>query len=458
MNIENIIANAKHMHFIGIGGSGMFPIVQILHKLGVHITGSDNNEGSIIDQERAMGIPVSMGQRAENIPANTDLVVYSAAISQDNPELVAARESGIPTIGRADILGYITRQYEKCICISGTHGKTSTTAMLTQVLLECGLDPTAVIGGKLPAIGGYGRVGSTQIMTCEACEYADTFLQLTPHISVILNIDEDHMEYFGSLENIIRSFRKFANSSTGCLIINGDDDNCRTMLNGFEGHVITFGLGESNDYSARNIRQISPTQTQFELIKNGETLCQPEISVPGRHQVLNALAACAAAVEVGASPSDIAESLPKFRGAGRRFEVLGNINGVTIVDDYAHHPAEIEVTLTAAKTMGYRKVWAVFQPFTFSRTARLLDDFAKTLSIADHVVMSAIMGGREENTYNIHTSDLAAKIPGSVWFEGFPEIADYVLKHAQSGDLVLTMGCGDVYKCANMMVAECRGD
>jgi len=454
MDIENTIASARHIHFIGIGGSGMFPIVQILHKFGVHITGSDNNEGSIIDQEREMGIEVSMGQRAENIPAGTDLVVYSAAISSENPELIAARESGVPTIGRADILGYITRQYDKCICVSGTHGKTSTTAMLTQVLMESGLDPTAVIGGKLPAIGGYGRVGSTQIMTCEACEYADTFLQLTPYISLILNIDEDHMEYFGSLENIIRSFLKFSESAAGCLIINGEDENCRTMLSKFKGRVITFGLGEQNDYSAGNIRQLSPTRIKFELIKHGEVLCEPEISVPGRHQVLNALAACAAAIEVGASPAAIAESLPRFRGAGRRFEILGNVNGVTIADDYAHHPAEIEVTLTAARTMGYRKVWAVFQPFTFSRTARLLDDFARTLSIADHVVMSAIMGGREENTYDIHTNDLAAKIPGSMWFEGFDQIAQYVLENAQPGDLVLTMGCGDVYKCANMMVGK----
>jgi UDP-N-acetylmuramate--alanine ligase len=333
MVADNIIQNAKHIHFIGIGGSGTFPIVQILHKSGARISGSDNNEGSIIDAERSMGIDVAMRQSAENIKAGTDLIVYSAAIAADNPELVAARQSGIPTIERSRMLGYITRQYSRCICVSGTHGKTSTTAMLTQILLDCGLDPSAVIGGKLPAIGGYGRAGGSDIMTCEACEFADTFLQLSPDIAVVLNIDEDHLDYFGSLENIIRSFRKFSENAATCVIINGDDENCRKMMEGLDKRIITFGLGADNDYTAANIRAISPVRTGFDLARHGKALCALEINVPGEHQIMNALAACAAILEMGeagASPKAIAKAIPNFKGAGRRFEVLGEVNGVKI--------------------------------------------------------------------------------------------------------------------------------
>ncbi|MCL2068930.1 MAG: UDP-N-acetylmuramate--L-alanine ligase [Oscillospiraceae bacterium] len=454
MDIDSIIQNARHIHFIGIGGSGMFPLVQILYKQGMKISGSDNNEGSIVDAERAMGIAVAMGQSAGNIKAGIDLAVYSAAIAADNPELVFARESGIPTIERSEMLGYITRQYSRCICVAGTHGKTTTTAMLTQILLDCGRDPSAVIGGKLPAIGGYGRAGGSDIMTCEACEFADTFLRLSPDIAVILNIDEDHLDHFGSLENIIASFRRFAENTDGPVILNGGDGNCLKMAHGLEKRMITFGIGAHHDYTAANIRMISPVCTAFDLVYRGETLCGLRVNVPGEHQVLNALAACAAAIETGVTPGEIAQAIPNFRGAGRRFEVLGEINGITVADDYAHHPLEIEVTLKAAAKMGYSAVWAVFQPFTYSRTAHMLDAFAKALSIADHVVMSKIMGGREQNTFGISTADLAARIPGCVWFEGFPEIADYILRHAKPGDLVITMGCGDIYKCANMMIAK----
>ena len=452
MNIDTIMQSIKRIHMIGIGGSGMFPIVQILQKAGYIISGSDNNEGLIIDTERAMGIEVVMEQRAENITADIELVVYSAAIAKTNPELAAALQKGLPTVERSELLGYITRQYSNCICVAGTHGKTSTTAMLTQILLEAGLDPSAVIGGKLPVIGGYGRSGNSDVMTCEACEYSNTFLQLAPDVSIILNIDEDHLDFFKTMENLIESFRKFAASTTKCLIINGDDENSRTAVKGLEKRVVTFGFDVDNDYTARNIERLSPMHTRFELANRGEVLCRLDLHVPGQHQILNAVAACAAAIEVGTAPENLNEGLSHFRGAGRRFEVLGERNGVTFVDDYAHHPAEVAATLKAAVNMGYKKVWAVHQPFTYSRTAMLLDDFAQALAIADHVVMSEIMGGREENTYNIYTKDLAAKIDGAVWFKGFDEIAEYVTENAQPGDLVITMGCGDVYKCAHKML------
>ncbi len=452
-NGDSIPQGIKHIHFIGIGGSGMFPLVEILHAQGYYITGSDNNESDILTLVRKLGIPVAMGQRAENI-AGADMIVHTAAIMADNPELLAAKASGKPVWERSRLLGVVTSWYGDCVCVSGTHGKTTTSALLTQILLGAGLDPTAVIGGKLPVIGGYGRLGKTDIMVCEACEFVDTFLQLHPDVSVILNVDADHLDYFGTLENVIKSFRRFAQLTSRTLIVNGDDPNAMQAVQGLEREkeVITFGLAEANDYYAANIVQHTGVRCSFDLMHRGRKLTGVELKIPGRHNVYNAVAAAAAAITVGADPLLVAQHAALFGGAGRRFEILGERRGVTIADDYAHHPAELEATLTAAKEMGFGQVWAVFQPFTYSRTAMLLDDFARALSIADRVVMSEIMGSREVNTYNIYTKDLAEKIPGSVWYDGFGEMADYVMQNARPGDLVITLGCGDVYKCARMML------
>ena len=450
---DAIFSQVKRLHFIGIGGSGMFPLVQIFHHKGYEITGSDNNEGDTVELERKMGIPVTIGHSANAI-CGAELVIYSAAIMQDNAELTAAREAGIPTMERSLALGYITRQYPDCICVSGTHGKTTTTSMLTQILVSAGLDPTAVIGGKLPLIGGNGRAGASSIMTCEACEFVDTFLQLAPDISVILNVDADHLDYFGTLENIIASFKKFAELTTRTLIVNGDDLNSMRSVEGLDKPVITFGFTEQNDYYPKDIVKTAPASSVFSLMYRGEKLTELTLNVPGEHNILNAVAACAAAIQVGATPTQLADTLPGFRGAGRRFEILGHPHGITIADDYAHHPTELTATLRVAKTMGYNRVWAVFQPFTYSRTSLLLEDFAAALSIADRVVMSEIMGAREHNTYNIYTKDLAEKIPDSEWFNTFEEIADYVMQNASEGDLVLTLGCGDIYKCAKLMLKK----
>ncbi len=448
---ENTLNNAARLHFVGVGGSGMFPLVQILLGKGHVITGSDNNDGDTITQERAMGVAVTLGHDEKNVE-DADMVVYSAAIPQNNPELLAAKRLGIPLVKRADMLGYITRQYGRCVCVSGTHGKTTVTAMLTQILVNAQLDPAAVIGGKLKLIGGSGRAGKSDIMTCEACEFQDTFLSLSPDISIILNIDEDHLDYFKTLDNIITSFRKFAESTTKTLIVNGDDANTLKAVRGLDKNIITFGNGGGCDYRAENITRLGPAKTGFTLTRRGERLATLELNIPGGYNVLNAVAACAAALELGVTPAQLKAHLPGFTGAGRRFEILGKKNGVTIMDDYAHHPAELKAALTAVKEMGYKKVWAVFQPFTYSRTKLLLKEHAEALAIADRVVMSEIMGGREENTYGIYTKDLAALIPGSVWFPEFPEIAEHVMKKAEPGDIVLTLGCGDIYKCAKMML------
>jgi len=450
---KNPFEGKQHLHFIGIGGSGMFPMVQILHSKGFTISGSDNNESDIVKLVRGMGITVQMGQRAENIEG-ADLIIYTAAIMEDNPELIAARASGIPLMERAEVLGYLTAQYDNAICICGTHGKTTTSAMLTQVLMDCGADPTAVIGGKLPRIGGYGRAGESETMVCESCEFADHFLKFSPDVAVILNIDEDHLEYFKTLDNIIRSFKIFAEKTTKKLIFNGDDENTIRAVEGVEKEKVTFGLSEGNDYYAKNIIPLGGTRQSYELYRKGKKLAAITLNVAGMHNVLDSLAAAAAAVEAGADPEKIAASLAEFNGAGRRFELLGEVNGITVVDDYAHHPAELRVTLEAAKKLDFKKVWAVFQPFTYSRTALLFDDFVEVLQIADRVVLSEIMGSREKNTYNIYSKDLCEKMPGSVWFNTFEEIRDYVLENAEPGDLVITLGCGDIYKAAKLMLGR----
>lgn len=447
---ENLLKTRKHIHFIGIGGSGMFPMVQILHSEGFYITGSDNNETETTKIERKMGIPVTLGQAAENIEG-ADLIVYTAAIMSDNPELIAAKASGVPCLERSDMLGLLTRRYSKAVCVAGTHGKTTTSAMIAQTLLEGGFDPSAFIGGKVKALGGSGRAGKSDIFVVEACEFVDTFLKLSNDISVILNIDNDHLDYFGSIENSIKSFRKFASNSTGPVIVNGDDANTMKAVEGLDKEIITFGWSNKNDYYAADVRFLGGAKSGYTLMHHGNPICEIRLSIPGKHNILNSMACAAVCLYLGMNPEEMAEHIDKFPGAGRRFEILGEVNGVTIADDYAHHPTEIAATLKAAKEMDFHEVWAVFQPFTYSRTALLMDDFVTALSVADHVVMSEIMGSREKNTYNVYTKDLAEKIPGSVWFNTFKEMADYTMSHAKPGDLVITLGCGDVYKCAYIM-------
>lgn len=449
------LENKRHIHFIGIGGSGMFPLAQILHAKGYYLTGSDNNETDTLQMVREMGIPVTLGQKAENIEG-ADLIVHTAAIMPDNPELIAARESGVPTIERSVLLGEITAHYSDAVCISGTHGKTTTTSMTTQILLDAGIDPTCVIGGKLPAIHGSGRVGKSPVMVCEACEFVDTFLKLYPDIAVILNIDADHLDYFKTMENLIASFRKFAEKATKVLIVNGDDLNTQKAVSVLDKRILTFGYAPTNDYYPKNIVHVDGVTLSFDLCRKEEVLTRITLHIPGDHNILNAIAACVASHEAGATWEQCAAGLNAFHGAQRRFEVLGKIGGITVADDYGHHPTEIEATLKAAKALPFKRVWAVHQPFTYSRTATLLDDFARVLSHADFVVLSEIMGSREKNTYNIYAKDLAAKIHGCVWFPDFPEIADYVVKNARPGDLILTLGCGDINKCAHLIVEKLK--
>lgn len=455
-NISETLKNAKRIHFIGIGGSGMCPLAEILHAKGYSLQGSDNNESSIVDRIRAMGIPVMMGQKAENIKG-ADMIVYSAAIQHGNPELEAALSSGIPTFQRAELLGEVSRHFSNCIGICGTHGKTTTTSMTVQTMLSAGLDPSAVIGGKLPLTNSYGRVGNTETIVMESCEYQDTFLHMSPDVAVILNIDEDHMEYFKTLDNLILSFTKFANSAAKAVIYNGDNANTLKAVEEITGKkMISFGFNSTNDYYAENIEEINGAYTRFDVVHKGEKLGTVSLSVPGNHNILNALAAIACALYSGADFKNCIKGLEEFKGAGRRFEHLGTYKGIDFIDDYAHHPAELRVTLEAAMKLGYKTVWAVFQPFTYSRTVMHFDEFVDVLSIPDRCVMTEIMGSRETNTYGVYTSQLAEKIPNSVWFNTQEEVADYVVKNASAGDLILTMGCGDIYKSAYMMIDKLK--
>lgn len=452
-DIDRLLETVKRIHFIGIGGAGMCPLAEILHSKGYSLSGSDNNESDTLQRIRNLGIPVVLGQKAENI-GDAEMVVFTAALLPDNPELVAAREMGVPTFERSKLFGAVTRKFGSCIGVCGTHGKTTATSMLTHILLKCDIDTSAVIGGRLPLIGANGRVGTEDLLVCEACEFANTFLDLSPSVALLLNIDADHLEFFKTMDNLIAAFGKFCSLARDCIIYNGDDEKSRIAVSqaGKKRHI-TFGMSDSNDWYPENITYIRGAFPCFDLMFKGKKFGRVNLNVPGEHNIINALAALAAANYCGADLLRSVEAIRSFGGAGRRFEMLGEYKGVTIADDYAHHPAELKVTLEAAAKMNYNNVWAVFQPFTFSRTYMLLDDFAEVLQIADNVVLTEIMGSREINTYDIHTFQLAEKIPGSVWFDSFDTIAQYLYDNAKSGDLVITLGCGDVYKIAKKLKA-----
>lgn len=455
-DIDTLLKEVKKIHFIGIGGAGMCPVAEILLSLGYEITGSDNNDTETFRRIEKEGAKVFLGQVKENIADDTQLVIYTNAILKDNEELNYAKEN-FPCYERAHVLGALSRVFTNCIGICGTHGKTTTSSMTTQILMQAGLDPSAVIGGKLPLIDAYGRYGKSQNFVCESCEYNNTFLHMNPDMAVILNIDEDHLDFFGNLDNIKKSFREFAEKATRVIIYNGDDKNTVDTLKGITGKkLVSIGRNENNEWVAKNIVVPGGFHSEYDVYHNGEFVSRVELSVPGEHNILNSLCAFAAAYESGADIDSICKGLKAFGGAARRFELLGKYCGVTFADDYAHHPAEIKVTLEAAMKMGYNHVWAVHQPFTFTRTSLLLDDFAEVLQIADKCVISEIMGSREVNTIGIKATDLSDKVPNSVQLDTFEEICDYVCENAEEGDLVITLGCGDVYKVARMMCKKLK--
>lgn len=445
---DKIIDNIKRVHMIGIGGSGMCPLAEILHSKGYILTGSDNNESDPLARIRKLGIKVFMGHAPENIEG-AELIVYSAAIAKDNPELVQAEKKGIPTMERSYLLGALTRKYDNVIGVCGTHGKTTVTSMITQILYLNKMEPSAVIGGKLPLINSNGIAGKSDILVCEACEFVNTFLQMSPDISVLLNIDNDHLDFFKTMDNLVASFSKFIGmSSLG--FINGDDPLVIKAAKNTNAQLITFGFTQNNNYYADDIRP-EKFGFSFDVYKNGEKLIRICLNIPGRHNVLNALAAFSVCDYLGVEANGIKEALESFRGAGRRFEFLGEMGGFVLADDYAHHPTEITATLSAAKALENKRVVAIFQPFTFSRTALLLDEFIDALSIADEVVLTPIMGSREINTYGISSQDIAKGLKNCRILDTFEQIRDYICDTAKEGDFVITMGGGDIYKAAYLI-------
>ncbi|MBR5539836.1 MAG: UDP-N-acetylmuramate--L-alanine ligase [Clostridia bacterium] len=450
---QTILPGVTSVHFVGIGGSGMSPLAEILHSLGYTITGSDVNESDNVTRMRRLGIPVLLPQRAENI-GDCDLVVYTAAVSADNPELVAATENNIPLMERAKLLGALSRCFPRTVAVAGTHGKTTTSSMISQILLQADRDPSVFIGGRLPLIDANGHAGKSDVFVCEACEFKDHYLEMAPAASIILNVDADHLDYFGSLDNVIASFRQFAAKTTGTLIVNAEDANTLKAVEGLtHADIVRYGYSADCEWTAQNVSVVNGAYGCYDLYHSGEKVATITLGVPGEHNVLNSVAAAAAAHLCGATANEIAAGLAAFHGAGRRFEFLGTVNDITIADDYAHHPTEIIATLSAAKAMNYTRVWAIFQPFTYSRTARHLDEFAVALALADEVVVSDIMGSRETNQWNVSAKQITDQIEGALYLATFDEISHFVAKNAKSNDLILTMGGGDVYKCARMIKA-----
>lgn len=390
----------------------------------------------------------------ENI-TDQDAIVYSAAIKDNNPEIQEANKKNIPIIKRSEFMGMIFDNYRDSIGVSGTHGKTTTTSLITTILLEAKKDPTAIVGGTLLNLNSNCCVGESEIIVGEACEYTDSFLQLRPKISVITNVDEDHLDYFGSFENLKKSFTSYANQTQELIIVNGDDVHAKQCVGSTNIEKVYFGLSSDNDFYAQDISFNQKQQASFSIYNSHKNkIADISLSVPGKHNIYNALAAFCVCYKFGIDVECISKALAGFKGTHRRFEIIAEKNGITIADDFAHHPTEITTTLNAASKMEYKKVWAIFQPHTYSRTYMLLDDFAKALSIADKVIVSEILPVRETNVYNIHSTDLTKKIPQSIYLPSFEKITEFIIKNAERGDLVLTLGGGNVYECANMIAEK----
>lgn len=453
-NIKSL-ENIKKIHFIGIGGSGMFPLASILHSKGFIVTGSDIYPSDTLEKVKSLGIDVKLNQEEKNI-TNQNLVVFSAAIKETNPEIIAAKSKNIPIIERSIMLGIIFNKYGNSIGVSGTHGKTTTTSMIASALLDLGKDPTAVIGGTLPKIKSNSCCGTSDIIVAEACEYVDSFLQLNPTISVITNIEADHLDYFGSLENVKKSFKKFALQTKNLIIANGDDKNIRDTLKNLKTKILFFGISDTNDFYAKNIVFNKMQCAEFDVFSGDKKISHISLSVPGKHNVFNALASLTVCMELGSNIKDIEKSLHNFNGVHRRFENLGTINNITVVDDFAHHPTEIKTTLSAAVKMGFKRVWAIFQPHTYSRTSMFLNEFAEALSEPDKVIISEILPVRETNTYGIHSKDLVKKLNNAIYIPTFEEIANYIVENAHEEDLIITLGGGNIYKCANMILEKLK--
>ena len=441
-HIEDYLQPGKHCHLVGIGGVSMRPLGLVLRRMGMEISGSDMNASVSTDELISKGIAVSIGHRAENI-GNADCLIRTAAAHNDNPEIAAARAKGIPIFERAQAWGYIMQAYKNAICVAGTHGKTTTTSMLTHIFMQAQRDPTIMIGGFLPLLGAGHRVGKGDTIILESCEYCNSFLNFFPTVAVILDVDADHLDFFKDLEDVEHSFRTFASlvPDDGLIVANGDDKNTRDTLAGMP--YLSFGFENCNDVYGVNF---SDDFSAFDVFCGGARYAHLQLGVIGRHNAMNALAACAVAWKFGISGADAAAALAGFHGAGRRLEYKGSYHGADIYDDYAHHPGELKALLDTVENLNYKRMVVVFQPHTYSRTAALFDDFVKQLRRPDVLLLAEIFAAREKNTIGISSAALAEQIDGAVFCPTFDELEDTLRAIAAPGDIVLTVGAGNVYK------------
>ena len=449
-----------HIHFIGIGGISMSGLAEILLEEHFTISGSDSQKSPLPEKLTNAGAKIFYGQRASNIEEGMDLVVYTAAIHEDNPELAAAKAAGIPTLTRAELLGQIMDNYSDSVAIAGTHGKTTTTSMVSQIFLDARMDPTISVGGILDAIGGNIRVGRSNLFVTEACEYTNSFLNFRPKYCLILNIEEDHLDFFKDINDIRHSFRLFAENTApdGVIVLNGAIEQHEAITEGLSAKIVTYGLSADNDFYASDISYNEKGCASFLAHEGDTTIGQITLSIPGEHNVQNALAAIALCTQMKIPVTSIISGLSAFHGTKRRFEKKGTVGGITIIDDYAHHPTEIRATLEAAKNYPHERIVCVFQPHTYTRTKAFLEDFADALSLADIVVLADIYAARETDTLGISSGDIQKRLQDAgttaYYFHSFDEIEQFLLKKCMNGDLLITMGAGDIVNVGEHLLGQ----
>ncbi|MBM6991228.1 MAG: UDP-N-acetylmuramate--L-alanine ligase [Mobilibacterium timonense] len=455
------ISKYKNIHCIGIGGIGLSAVAEILNNVGCTVTGSDMKRSEVTEHLESLGIRISYEHKAENVEG-ADIIVYSVAVADDNPEIVRAKELGIPEVTRAQMLGAIMEKYRHSVAICGTHGKTTTTSMISLILRNAKYEPTILVGGNVPEIKGNVEIGKHEYFVTEACEYMDSFLNLRPSLGVLLNIDSDHLDYFKDIDHIKASFRQFVTQipEDGMVVAYGENPFVKEVLKGVK-NKITYGYSEGNDYYAENISFDTFGFPQYDICSKGKTLCHIHLGVPGEHNVLNSMAAYAACHYLGVSDEVICETLVSFHGPHRRFDFVGVTgDGVQMIDDYAHHPTEIMATLKAARNVKHDKLWCVFQPHTYTRTKALFDEFVDAFKDVDTLIVTDIYAAREKDVYGVSSYKLVQAMKEKHperdvhYIQDFEDIAKYLERHAKKDDIVITMGAGDVYKVGRMMLGK----
>ena len=455
-SFDNYLSPGRKGHLIGIGGVSMSSLAEVLQGMGIRVTGSDMSHSDNVRALEEKGIRVYIGHSADNLEPDTEFVVRTAAVHDDNPEIVGARARGIPIFERTQAWGSISKEYSNSLCISGTHGKTTTTSMCTHIMMAAEKDPTVMIGGTLPLLNAGHRVGHGSTIIMESCEYYNSFLALYPTVAVILNVEADHLDFFKDLEDVKKSFRAFAlrvPKEGGCVVANLDDPSTMDVVKDIDRNVLTFGMTSEADVWADHIVR-KGASTKFDIMYKDRLFTDVTLHVPGMHNVKNALAAAAASICLGVKPNAVKYGLAGFTGAGRRFEFKGKFNGADVYDDYAHHPGELKALLDTVETLNYKRTVLVFQPHTYSRTAALFDDFVQQLRRADVTLLAEIYAARETNTIGISSADLAKQVEGSMFFPDFRSLENCLHDIARPGDIILTVGAGNVYRIGEDLVKE----